>query len=172
MSLEPQLAATDPTQWIMLLLGGLALVFVVLRPSFRKRKDPLETRPLLSLSQQRQVEREMQNLLVELSEMSRQITAQLDTRSVKLEALIEEADRRIEALRRAAAQPSAARDLYNMEAGPEAPSGFPEPPARSAGDERYQDIYRLADGGRSAQEIAQELGRPRGEIELILALRR
>jgi len=38
------------------------------------------------------VERQMQSLLVELSEMSRQISAQLDTRSAKLELLIKEAD--------------------------------------------------------------------------------
>ena len=33
-------------------------------------------------------------------------------------------------------------------------------------------VYALADDGRSAQEIATQLGRPKGEIELILALRR
>ncbi len=38
-------------------------------------------------------------------------------------------------------------------------------------DNRHADIYRLADGGRSARQIAQELNRPYGEVELILHLR-
>jgi hypothetical protein len=32
-------------------------------------------------------------------------------------------------------------------------------------------VYALADQGQSAYDIANQLGRPRGEIELILALR-
>jgi hypothetical protein len=36
---------------------------------------------------------------------------------------------------------------------------------------RYQQIYALADDGQTAPEIATTLDRPRGEIDLILALR-
>jgi hypothetical protein len=38
-------------------------------------------------------------------------------------------------------------------------------------DPAYRPIYQLADLGKSAREIAQELGRQPGEVELILALR-
>ena len=43
------------------------------------------------------------------------------------------------------------------------------PPATE--DPAYQPIYSLADGGKSPREIAQQLGRQPGEVELILALR-
>jgi hypothetical protein len=43
------------------------------------------------------------------------------------------------------------------------------PPA--ALDPAYEPIYSLADSGKTSREIAQELGRQPGEIELILALR-
>ena len=43
----------------------------------------------------------MGNLLVELSEMARQVTAQLDTRTLKLETLLKDADQRIAALKEA-----------------------------------------------------------------------
>ena len=38
-------------------------------------------------------------------------------------------------------------------------------------DPRHAAVYRLADQGRSSPQIAAELVRPSGEIELILALR-
>jgi DNA-binding NarL/FixJ family response regulator len=43
--------------------------------------------------------------------------------------------------------------------------------ATVAVDPRHAEVYDLADEGQSAQEIARQTGRPRGEIELILALR-
>jgi hypothetical protein len=42
---------------------------------------------------------------------------------------------------------------------------------RPAGDQRYEEVYLLADYGFEAAEIAHRVGSPVGEIELILALR-
>ncbi len=42
---------------------------------------------------------------------------------------------------------------------------------RPAGDQRYEEVYLLADYGFDAAEIAHRVGSPVGEIELILALR-
>ncbi|HEV8603736.1 MAG TPA: hypothetical protein VGQ99_00125 [Tepidisphaeraceae bacterium] len=155
------LAANEAMQWIVYAIGALTIVFVVFRPSFRK-KDPLkQSGPQLSMSQQRSVEREMSNLLVELSEMARQITGQLDTRSAKLEALMQDADKKIAELKRLS---SSARPEVRAETPAD-----PSPPPST--DPRYTAIYDLADAGHSVQEIAQQLDRPRGEVELILALR-
>jgi hypothetical protein len=168
-TLAQDTAPLDSSQmWIFFALVMLALFYVsVLRPMMRRKKDPLErSSGFGSLSQQRAVERQMQNLLVELSEMSRQISAQLDTRAAKLEVLISQADERIAALRRAgdgAAEPPPA-DTAHPESQPESP---PQPQI----DPRHAEVYSLADEGRDANEIATALGRPRGEIELILALR-
>jgi hypothetical protein len=45
------------------------------------------------------------------------------------------------------------------------------PPPSDRTDPRHERIYALADQGLSPRDIARELGRPTGEIELILALR-
>ena len=122
----------------------------------------------------------MQNLLVEMAEMARQISAQLDTRSVKLEQLIVQADERIKEL---GGQESRIRepgvgDQENervSEANPLAPDSRPltphSRPLPPDPDLRHTEIYALADAGQSVGEIARTLSRPRGEVELILALR-
>ncbi len=157
----PFLLDVDPiTKWAAIILGILTIAYATMRPWFRK-KDPLDKPHRFgSLAQQRSVEREMQNVLVEMSEMARQITAQIDTRAARLEALIRQADQRIAALN--ALPPSQ----------PETKSPALEPADSPAVDPRHAQVYALADQGRSSQEIAQELNRPSGEIELILALRR
>jgi hypothetical protein len=158
--------------WVFVGLGVMGLIYLaVIRPMMRRKADPLERPPAFaSLSQQRSTERQMQNLLVELSEMARQISAQLDTRAARLEQLIKDADERIETLKSSnnnGSPPAASVALISP--SPSAPiptSLFPEPP-----DPRHADIYALADQGRDAYQIASELNRPRGEVELILALR-
>lgn len=67
-----------------------------------------------------------------------------------------------EALKSAGA---ADRGSVAHEAAPEA--GKPRRPA----DERYEEIYLLADYGFDAAEIARRVGSPVGEVELILGLR-
>ncbi len=140
---------------------------MLLRPKMGRKKDPLEgAGSRVSLSQQRAVERDMNNLVVELSEMARQITAQLDTRSAKLEALLREADRRIEqlsAIERSARQMPIPKPVESRQLPPPG-DGLPSDP-------RHQVVYDLATEGHNAHDIAQRLGRPAGEVELILALR-
>jgi hypothetical protein len=43
--------------------------------------------------------------------------------------------------------------------------------ARPSADRRYEEIYTLADYGLDAGEIAQRVGSPVGEVQLILSLR-
>jgi hypothetical protein len=152
-------------QWMIYAAGGAAVIYLLMRMQAKKRgKDPLSDAPVrFPLSQQKSVEREMQNLLVELSEMSRQITAQLDTRSAKLEVLIQEADQRIAELR--ALTGDDGRSLPNLSAPRTSITPAPQD------DPRHAAVYQLADQGMNCQQIAQELGRHSGEIELILALR-
>jgi hypothetical protein len=157
------LALTEDAKWVLYGLAVVTMAYIVLRPFMRRKKDPLEKAPQFGLSQQRAVEREMSNVLVQLSEMARQVTGQLDTRAAKLEALMDEADRKIEELKR-------------LTAGSEGQSDFAAKPATAARepaavDPRHREVYALADQGRSVGEIARQLGRPQGEVELILALR-
>jgi len=155
---SPILLDLDPvSKWAVIVLSIMTILYAVIRPMFR-RKDPLDKPPrFATLARQRSVEKQMQNVLVELSEMARQITAQIDTRAAKLEALIREADEKIATMKS------------------NAPPALPMPPPANAmpiSDPRHAQVYALADQGRSSTEIAQQLHRPSGEIELILALRR
>lgn len=164
------LAATS-NDYLIYGLGVTALIYLVVRPMLRKKKDPLDKPMNLGLSQQRQVERDMNNVLVELSQMARQITAQLDTRSAKLEALLEEADRKIEELKRLQQQQQAPAARPAVAKRPVVEQKVAAPPAKVVEADRHTEVYSLADSGHSAQDIANRLNRPRGEIELILALR-
>jgi hypothetical protein len=153
--------------WLIVAFLLLVGSYLMIRPKLGKKKDPLENAPRSSLAQQRSVERQMQNLLVELSEMSRQISAQLDTRAAKLEVLIREADEKIRQLKSLQGAPTARpEDRFRMDEPADDRLDPPDPP-----DPRYTEVYALADQGRSPFEIAQKLNRPAGEIELILALR-
>jgi hypothetical protein len=164
----PLLDLDPATKWAVILLSILTILYAAFRSFFRK-KDPLDKPPAFgSLAQQRSVERQMQNVLVELSEMARQITAQLDSRASKLDALIREADQRIAAMK---SQPVgvAQNQPQNSSAGTPFMAESTDQPMI---DPRHALVYALADQGRSPKDIAQELNRPSGEIELILALRR
>jgi hypothetical protein len=167
----------DPLKkWGAIALGVGTIIWVVfIRPMRKEKKDPLSSGPRTSsLSQQRAVEREMSNLLVELSEMTRQMTAQIDTRAAKLEVLIKEADERLAALKAATgaalASPVGSTRAELMEPG-YPPSRARDLPASPAVDPQHMEVYGLADEGHPTHEIARRLSRPSGEIELILALR-
>jgi len=162
----------DLTPWVALAVALVGLSIVFLRRKVKKKKDPMDDSPRLTLAQQRSVERQMSTLLVELSEMARKISSQLDTRAAKLEALIKEADEKIATLKSIDSPKPAPppRMRLTSDIPEDEPSSTPalnfEPP-----DPRYEQVYMLADQGRTAIEIARKLDRPSGEIELILALR-
>jgi hypothetical protein len=145
-----------PQTWLLVALALFTIIYAVfLRPMRHSKKDPLSRPPGQKpggLSRQREVERQMELLLVELSAMARQITGQLDTRAAKLQELIRQADETIAKLDTPALK---TRDV----------------PAREMEDERHADVYKLADSGMDSGQIAQRLDRQAGEIELILALR-
>ena len=141
--------------------------------------DPLADRGRRqSLAQERAAERDMQGVAVEFAERVREMTGQIDTRLAKLEVLINEADAKIaelRVLRGDAAEPREIGGEIGGEIGHEPESGgnLELPPSgKGLGPlDRHQDVYELADAGHDHDEIARQLGRPRGEVDLILALR-
>jgi len=123
----------------------------------RSQRDPLSRNPPRATESQ-QLGRDLEALVVELEELSRQISAQIDTRFAKLEAAIRDADRRIAVLRRLTHQ--------------DTPQTDDQPDAAAGEDARHGIVYELADAGLSPVEIARELGKTPGEVELILKLRK
>lgn len=164
----------DQTTWIMLVIAAIAAMYVMSRSKLRKKRDPLESRSIGStLSQERAVERQMSNLLMELTEVSRTVNSGIDARTARLEALLDEADKKIAELRSLNARERAALQPIMRETAATLSSEQPVPnrSETSNSDARHAEVYRMADLGRSAHEIAAALGQPTGEIELILALR-
>jgi hypothetical protein len=91
-----------------------------------------------------------------------------------LEALLREADEKIALLRSLGGGASGAPHGVLIEAKLLESDAVPMRGTEeriSAVDPRHAEVYDLADGGQSAQDIARQTGRPRGEVELILALR-
>lgn len=140
---------------------------------------------------------ELATLLKQLDELSRQVEGRLDAKVAALEQSIHNADQRIAALRTLliAAQ-SAGVQLESGRAAGDAPSSSRrsdvadlKPQAKPLADRaaslypnltsldsspldpRTRRIYELADAGRTALQIAQELQQRIGEVELILNLR-
>ena len=126
----------------------------------------------------------MQNVIVELSDMTRQMSAQLETRAAKLEQLMREADTKIAELRAIAETVDASRRpiaeqlteiandvIKSVDAEPSRPSMRLVSDSKPHSEDRWAEVYRLGDEGLTLPEIARRLARPNGEVELILALR-
>ena len=107
------------TRWLLVGVAVFVMMYVVIRPMMKRKNDPMKYTPLArgAVSQQRSVERQMESLLVELSNMSRQMTAQLDTRAAKLEVLLKDADERIARLETLARNESAATHAFPTRPG-------------------------------------------------------
>jgi hypothetical protein len=107
-----------------------------------------------------------------LADLSRQVNGQLDTRIARLDLLLVEADRKIKMLQELTG-PAAAQQAKGWEVsdnGPTSVSDSQERPMDGFVSEANREIVTLADQGLTATAIAQKLGRPVGEIELILSL--
>jgi hypothetical protein len=139
----------------------------------------LPTAPTQNSLSVREVTMEVHALVADLEETSRRAAAQIQNRCAKLEILIAEADEKIRTLTALTSGTTPTIPPPEIATPPSSNAaqllgrlrqerGAPEPEE----DPVYKGIYALADQGRSAREIGQELGRQPGEIELILALRR
>lgn len=150
------------------------------------------------LAQKSNMTRDVGEVMLELDKLARQVTGQMDTRFVKLEIAIRDADKRIAMLTKllqnnnSQNQPSRDQTVLDHSTQDQAalehpsiditlesenPYGSMEPTALpvskpSAGDVRHQPIYSLFDSGLSSDAIAQKVGQTTGEVELILALRK
>jgi len=141
-----------------LLVGAicLAMISVALLRRYQYRRltaRELTRQQRAGLRQQRELCQSMEVLLSELEELSARIDCQVEATLARLESALADANRVADGPSRPAATPAAP----------------PVPPAQS--DRSCQRIYELARSGATPPSIAQMLGRPIGEVELILNLR-
>ncbi len=119
--------------------------------------------------------REVEEVMLELDKLAREVNGRLDIRFAKLEAIIRDADERIakyERLTRATGATDAVDPAPRLDVtlGEEQPDAATPPPRME--DSPHAEVYRLADAGMTDIQIAEETGKTTGEIELILTLRK
>ncbi len=143
---------------------------------------------------------QMTELMASLADLSRQINGQIDTRVAKLELLLDRADKAIDSMNKLANTHSTsvnqkgrsqADSLLNSDLAqhvsqeegasitgeefivPESQSELTEQPITPPQPEMSQEakyVLDLLESGMSVVSIAKRMGRPIGEIELILSL--
>ncbi|MBI4579696.1 MAG: hypothetical protein HY718_08345 [Planctomycetes bacterium] len=157
----------DANSMVAMLLAAIAGFMLITGMRRRQRERAKQTAPPVprrfaesasSPDSKENLRRDLERLIGELHDLSRKLGAEIDTRFAKLETALRDADRRIAVLNRLA--------RTGGEKAGEAASDNPDE------DVRYAVVYELADAGFSPVEIAKDLGRTPGEIELILNLRR
>ncbi len=172
----PGTEGMNSLQLIMLIaaIGGLTLILLSTRRKMRTRAagSRATVRDRYSeLSRQTKTKQDGEQVVVELDRISREIHARIDTKFAKLDAVIRDADERIDQLNRlllASSGGSTCDVTVTDETRSRPAAEVSSPPTVDTHD----PIYSLADSGLSALQIAEKTGRPTGEIELILALRR
>jgi len=121
------------------------------------------------LRDEQAVVQDMEEVMAQLEQFSRETRARIDNRFAKLEAVIRDADQRIDRLERLLRRAGGENAIEvtvddTSEDTADGPSMEDDP--------RRRAIYALADAGRTPVQIAEETGQSIGEIELILALRK
>lgn len=161
----------------LLFAGGILLAVVILMRHWRRTAVRRKTRPEQSprerideIHARAMAGREgVEELMSDAEQLTRRLAATLDNKAARLELLVVRAERalaRLEGEHGSTALPE--RELSAAERQVWFTSA---PPERAASGE-HDAVYRLADAGRSAADIARELGKPVGQVELILNLRR
>ena len=158
-------------------LAGLALLLLILlRRSYRhygsRRSSKGSERFMAEVPRPKRENRSLSTAPadvlswhVEMHETARELKAELDSKMRVLQLLIAQARQETERLEQIIANSDTPKYCSN-------PPPLQERESRLPGSARDQtEVFSLADQGLSASEIAEQLGTPVGEIELILSLR-
>lgn len=152
----PAKPAIPGAYWIILVV--VALFVAVVLPRLRRRGDgPRETLGSFGASAGGARE-ELERLLTEIQDLSREHIARLDTKIRLLNQLLLECDqkkRELEAL---------------LGKAPAAPAE--KAPAARASNPLHDQVYSLQDSGKEILDICAATGLEKGEVELILGLRK
>lgn len=144
---------------ILILLGAAALTVALLRA----RRRPSASRPPGTFDDPAldPPRRDLERLLADIQDLSREHIARLDTKIRLLDQLIQEADRKQREL----------SALLARTGGAPAPHPEQPPPSRPA-NPLHDQVYALHDAGRELLDICSATGLEKGEVELILGLRK
>jgi hypothetical protein len=161
---EPPPAAkgVSTTVWIILIVSAL-FVAVVLPRLRRRGANPQDTLGTFGASAGGARE-ELERLLTEIQDLSREPIARLDTKIRMLNQLLLEVDQKTRTLEELLAKAGGA---------PPAPGQLsPTPSPAKSQNPLHTQVYTLQDSGKEILDICAATGLEKGEVELILGLRR
>jgi hypothetical protein len=138
-----------PLPYVLLLAGVALLVITLLR---RRRRAPLDLRPPGSFdADARDPRQELERLLLEIQDLSRDHIARLDSKIRLLNQLLLDCDKKKAEL--------------------EALLGKSNPATPRPSNPLHEQVYGLRDSGQDVAAICRATGLEKGEVELILGLR-
>ena len=141
------------------IMSGVVIMiasFILLRISRSRSRAPRNSarESLEAIRERSDIQDSLSRLVIDIQDLSRKNIAILDSKIRYLQQLIVDADARIKTLK-------ALQD----------PAAAPTPDAPPA-TQLHQKVFDLADRGLDAHKIGRELGLERGEVELIMGLRK
>ena len=142
--------------WVVLIVAALFVAVVL--PRLRRRRDgPQETLGTFGASAGGARE-ELERLLTEIQDLSREHIARLDTKIRMLNQLLLECDQK-------------KRELESLLGRAPAQAGAEKPAPVRAVNPLHDQVYTLKDSGKELLDICAATGLEKGEVELILGLR-
>ena len=155
----PAPSSSPMTGVILTALVVAALFIAVVLPRLRRRRDaPREALGSFG-SATGGAREELERLLTEIQDLSREHIARLDTKIRMLNQLLLECDQKKRELEALLAKP-----------GAEAPEKSAPPPRPV--NPLHDQVYSLQDSGKELLDICAATGLEKGEVELILGLRK
>ncbi|QQE10554.1 hypothetical protein JD969_13715 [Planctomycetota bacterium] len=179
-----------------LLILAIILIIASLMMGIRKRKMKASSHVtaqehLDRLKNKHAVKNDLESLMVEIEELGKRLSHQIDAKTIAMERLLDEAELRIAQLNQLVEQNQAIMEQQQQvgAASVKKVDGVAEAEQMVSGTDRdeieatpmvsrqevvltdHAKIYQMADEGQSAQQIAAAMNEHIGKIELILALR-
>ena len=169
-----KMSELSPAARIAIPFLGVLLITISMMMGIRKKLRRSQTRgtareQVQELKQKKAVRGDLEQLMVEIEQLAKRFGAQLDAKTVRMERLIDEADRKIGELKQL---DRARRDADEPQPAcpPQPTTPNPQPPTPD--DALKRSVYHLAEQGLDPAGIAHQLNEHVGKIELILALRK
>jgi hypothetical protein len=156
-------AGLSPSVWLLALAAAVFVGVALLR--FRPRPGAGGGRPGSFADGGELARAELERLVVEIQDLSREHIARLDAKIRLLSQLLAECDRKQKEIEALLSRPAAP-----------GPAAAPKPegtaPASRPPNPLHEQVYSLQDAGKDLLEICSATGLEKGEVELILGLRR
>lgn len=144
----------SPVGLLLIVLGFFVLTAGVFLPRAFRRRGASAGQPGTFDAPADRARHELEQVVAELREAGREELARLDTKIRLLHQLLQDCDRKKAELEALLARPAAA------------------PPSPKGASPLHAQVYALHDQGKDLHEICVATGLEKGEVELILGLRK